>query len=711
MAYSARRASSIRRSIFLERDGILTEEQLHRRELHKFIFSVVKIAILLIIWAICTVYIILTPPHKSEEIIVPLHPNAKQVVEIDEDPLGDSVSVELKGNIDLIATMHSKFARDNPSAIDVAIELFNDKSNESSWISRVWKVYVAEADSTELNTVKKRFKLDDDLRRAFISDLMMDKGMVIRAWSNPDTTLQLTLLSHHTEPLGMSIKIDANPFNESLSVWLGLLLLIMLYVLIGFDITDRTFAALMAATSGIGVLCILEDRPSLQEIVQWIDMETLMLLFGMMIMVSIVSETGAFDYLTVFAYELSKGHIWRLLFYLYMFTGVLSAFLDNVTIVLLMVPVTIRLCEMLAINTLVVLICVAIFSNIGGTLTPVGDPPNVIIVSNSFIHQSGINFGNFVLHVFPGVLVAMLLGFVLIYYMTRDKLKDTGDQLLRSIAALEKQAENSKDTQYSHTIHRHIEVLRERLEMEKTQQPKSEEHFEETLKHLKENQRIKDMPLLIKCCIALGIAVFLFLLSSIPGLKGIMLSWSAILAALLLLILANRSDVDSILERVEWSTLVFFAALFVFMESLVVMGLIDCINDITTDIIMGVDEDSQMVVSILLVLWFSALSSAFVDNIPITTLMLKLVIKLGTNKSLGLSLHPLIWSLVYGACFGGNGTLIGASANVVTCGIAKQHGYDINFRHFLYIGFPVMIFTVIIATIYLLIAHCLFTWH
>ncbi|KAH8358791.1 hypothetical protein KR093_002520, partial [Drosophila rubida] len=684
-----------------------TEDELRRRQLRLRIFALIKIAVFLIFWLICSVYIIITPPHTLKEIYVPLQPNKVQTVDIEDKPTGETITIAMRGNIDLIATMHPKQSDGKSLAIDVAIEVFKGDKNESSWKSKVWKVYVEDEDPDIVITVTNRFRLDD-MPRTYMNDLLMGRG--VRAESGSDAKAVVTLLSHHGSPVGMGLTINANPVNEDVSVWLGLILLIFLYVLIGFDITDRTFAALIAATGGIGILCILDERPALMEIIRWIEVETMMLLFGMMVIVSIVSETGIFDRLTVFAYQLARGRIWLLLFYLYMLTGILSAFLDNVTVVMLLVPVTIRMCELLGINTVVVLISIALFSNIGGTMTPVGDPPNVIIVSNRFIHAAGIHFCEFTLHIFPCVVVAMLLSFVMVYYMTRGKVMDSGDQLQRSIDALEKQAAISKDTHYNRKIMKHIEVLKERQKQEKAK-PKGGDDYETTLKDLKANQNAADIPLLIKCIIAIFVAILLFLLSSIPHLKGVMLSWAAILAALLLLILADRSDVDSILERVEWSTLIFFAALFVFMESLVKMGLIDCISKVTTKIIHAVDDDSQLIVSLLLILWFTALSSAFVDNIPITALMLKLVIKLSTNLTLDLPLNPLVWALVFGAGFGGNGTLIGASANVVTIGIAKQHGYAITFRQFLFIGFPVMIMTVVIATIYLLIFHCAITWH
>lgn len=203
-----------------------------------------------------------------------------------------------------------------------------------------------------------------------------------------------------------------------------------------------------------------------------------------------------------------------------------------------------------------------------------------------------------------------------------------------------------------------------------------------------------------------------FFLHSVPDIQKLSLGWTALLGAVLLLILADRQDMEAILARVEWSTLLFFAALFVLMESLAELGLIDWIGAQTEAVILKVDEESRLAVAILIILWVSAIASAFVDNIPLTTMMIKVSISLSEKKALNLPLQPLIWALAYGACLGGmfhfisfikievvldktvdlcvvelhnfeilagNGTLIGASANVVCAGVAEQHGYRFTF--------------------------------
>ncbi|KAF9404662.1 hypothetical protein HW555_014230 [Spodoptera exigua] len=187
------------------------------------------------------------------------------------------------------------------------------------------------------------------------------------------------------------------------------------------------------------------------------------------------------------------------------------------------------------------------------------------------------------------------------------------------------------------------------------------------------------------------------------------LGWTALLGALLLLTLAHREDLKSVLHRVEWSTLLFFAALFVLMDALSKLGLIGYIGGWTEALILRVDESDRLAVALILMV--SGITSAFVDNVPLTTVMVRVVTSLGTHPTLNLPIEPLIWALSFGVCLGGNGTLIGASSNVVCVGLAEQHGYKITFMQFFQIGFPVMIGHLVVATVYLLVCHCVFSWH
>ncbi|XP_013788413.1 P protein-like, partial [Limulus polyphemus] len=238
----------------------------------------------------------------------------------------------------------------------------------------------------------------------------------------------------------------------------------------------------------------------------------------------------------------------------------------------------------------------------------------------------------------------------------------------------------------------------------------SEESYQASLVELSNKYKIRNRSLLVKTGIVLACVIILFFLQSIPNLN-LSLGWIAILGAIVLLILADFDEIESVISRVEWSTLLFFAALFVVMEALAELQLLWYIGQLTQDWISAVDENQRLLVAILLVIWVSAIASSFIDNIPFTTVMIKIVITLSNNKELNLPLTPLVYALAFGACLGGNGTLIGASANVVCAGVAEQHGYRFTFMDFFKIGFPVMLLTVTISTGYLLLCHVALDWN
>ncbi|XP_062127759.1 P protein [Drosophila sulfurigaster albostrigata] len=728
MASHAPHASQARRSFYThDEDDNLTDEQRTRRaRLHR-VLVIIKITIFVLIWIFFSIFMIITPPYEPHEIVVSLDPNELRSVDLAEKPTGKYIYVKLKGKIDEDATYRPNRAGKNQSYVIVSAASFDSGTNRTLWSANDWKVYLDDSEKYKVATVKKNFDIKGfDSKSLRAMDTHHDEfeeeaeERVMRASGGSDSPLKVSLLNKDDKPTALSVTANPNPLDVTLGVMYAMLLLCFLYALIIFDIADRTFAALLAASTGIGILCMLGERPSLEQIISWIDMDTLMLLFGMMIMVAVLAETGVFDYMSVFAYHLSKGQPWVLIFLLCMLTVMLSAFLDNVTIIMLMVPVIIRLTECMGLRTTTVLITVALFSNIGGALTPVGDPPNVIIATNPYVVAEGVDFITFVAHMFPGVFFSIVVAWIFIFVVLRNRLFVGSDEQMReSIKNLTKTAAKfneprPSDEKMRRDILQRIEELKEqyrRKEVAKTFGLQPASNFIETLAEMEARYKIRNKPLLIKCCIALVFAVLLFLMHSLPFMRGVTLAWAAMLAAMLLLILANKPDMDAVLDHVEWSTLLFFAGLFVLVEVVSELGLIDWVGDLTIDMIQSVGNEHRVVTAIMLVLWISAVFSAFVDNIPIVTMMLKLAIKLSTNDELNLPLMPLIWAISMGVCFGGNGTLIAASSNVVAAGIANQHGYKITFMEFFIYGFPVMLLSDVVATIYLLIAHGLFTWH
>lgn len=532
--------------------------------------------------------------------------------------------------------------------------------------------------------------------------------------------LQMQTKSRKIVPLNISYLM--NPLAANIAIMYAAFLLLGLYILIIFEVINRTLAALLVSSLGIGVLAVGGARPALPELMSWLDVETLLLLFGMMLLVAILSETGLFDYLAVLAFELTGGRTWPLINCLCFFTALFSTFLDNVTTVLLMTPITIRLCEVKHLNPVPVLMCMVIFSNVGGAATPVGDPPNVIIASHPTIINAGINFANFALHMGVGIIFVSIQTYIQLRYMYRDmnKLRHTVPQdiieLRQAISVWRRAAASlssySRDEELVRkALERKVKKLSDQLRRREAGVPRADPSFTTTLAEMKKKYCIRNTVLLWKASVCIGFVVCVFFLHAIPELQRLSLGWTALLGALLLLLLADSDDIDSVLSRVEWSTLLFFASLFVFMEVLAKLGLIAWVGTMTENVILSVGKDHQLAVAILLILWVSGVVSAFVDNIPLTTMMIRVIATLSDPTGLGLPLSPLAWSLSFGACLGGNGTLIGASANVVCAGVADNHGYKITFVEFLKTGFPIMIGNLIIATIYLLICHVALTWH
>ncbi|XP_043678811.1 P protein isoform X2 [Vespula pensylvanica] len=510
----------------------------------------------------------------------------------------------------------------------------------------------------------------------------VDKELVENAISiNLRTNLE------HSFPL--SIAYDLSSINTDDGIPYAAVVLFGLYVLIVFEIVHRALAAMLASTMSVAILAAFNERPNMTELISWIDVDTLLLLFSMMVLVAIVAETGIFDWLAVYAYRI---------------TGV-----------------TIRLCEVMELNPVPILTAMVVYSNIGGAITPVGDPPNVIIASNRDVIDAGVDFSTFTLHMSIGVILVLIVVYAQLRFIFRDKAVLSFDEpqdvqeLRHEIAIWQRAAASlssySKDENLvRETLLKKVQRLLTQLKKKLMTGSAAFEKYKTTLEELQEKYPIRDKWLLVKSGFTLVFVITLFFLHSVPGMN-LSLGWTALLGVLLLLILADSEDLDGLMARVEWSTLLFFASLFILMEALSRLGLIAWIGKQTEKIILSVNEESRLAVAILLILWVSAFASAFVDNVPLSTMMVRIAINLAKNHELRLPLQPLIWALAFGACMGGNGTLIGATANVVCAGVAEQHGYRFTFMQFLKVGFPVMITSTMTVTMYLMISHVIFAWN
>ncbi|XP_017095869.3 P protein [Drosophila bipectinata] len=552
----------------------------------------------------------------------------------------------------------------------------------------------------------RTYQMTQELKELLASK---DSEFRLHIFSDVETDLAITL---NYNPLIVNARIG--------SILAGLILLIF-YALLVWELFERPFVAMICSILSVTALACFNDRPNMDEIIQWMDMELLTLLFCMMLLILILTETGVFDYLAVFCFEISGGKIWPMIYSLCLVTCVVSSVLDNMTTVLLLTPVAIRLCEVMQLDPLPVVMGIIVHANIGGALTPIGDPISIIVSTNHYIVENDVTFLTFVAHTFPGVLLAVIQScvYLRLFYHNIDALRRNEpkemSELRREIKvwqrALNAVASCSKDAQLVRgTLQGKVKQLKRTLRrMQKG--VGSSEVYTNTLDELKQKYPIKNKTLLLQSAGALVFVIICFFIQSVPHWRTLPLGWVALLGVILLLIILNRDDMEHLMHRIEWTTLLFFAAMFVMMECVERLGIFASIGDFTEHVILSVGKNHRLAMGIFMILWMSAFASAILDSIPVTAMMVKLVTSLVAKPSLGLPLQPLVWALTLGASMGGNGTLYGASANVIAAGIAEQHGYKLSFTRYLRTVFPMMLGQIALMTVYLLVAHIVFGWH
>ncbi|KAK7097317.1 P protein-like isoform X2 [Littorina saxatilis] len=652
----------------------------------------IKIIILFGITVLCCATVVKYPEQEEDlhEVIARVTPQVIYSKSYDNDyPILQ---------LNLIGPLSEKNTSNTNNSLDIEVKISSAKVNDSGWLLRVNRTALQNMPSGQLATFHHEFRC---------SSQASDCNITVRTGSEEAVPL---VYSVHQ----LSTQLDHE-------IVYAALILCFVYVLIIFELVHRTLAAMLGALAAIAVLSAINQRPSTETIIGWMEMETLMLLFGMMIIVAVVSDTGIFDFSALKAYQLAEGKVWPLVTLLCIFSAVVSAFLDNVTTILLLAPVTIRLCEVLNLEPRVILIAEVLFSNIGGTATAIGDPPNVIIVGQ--LESDGITFTVFTAHMVIGIILITFVayGFLRFYYRNMEQLSNPDPpeiaELNHEIQIWRRAASRLVVVTREETLMRAL-FLQKAVELEnlknKTIHRKrkaDKKDLNATLRQLEREYQIKDMSLLIKCgFVLLTCLVFFFMYSFVSSIH-IGLGWIAVLGAMWLLVIADTSDLESILHRVEWSTLLFFGALFILMEALAELHLMEWIGEQMRDLIINVDAEYRLTAAVVIIVWVSALASSFIDNIPYTTAMIPVLKQLSDDVDVDLQLLPLVIALAFGACLGGNGTLIGASANVVCAGIAEQHGYTISFKQFFKVGFPMMLVTTLTATVYLLICHSAIKWN
>ena len=368
-----------------------------------------------------------------------------------------------------------------------------------------------------------------------------------------------------------------------------------------------------------------------------IDFNTLGVLLGMMLFVSVVKLSGVFEFLAIKCARLAKGDPWKIMLLFVLLTAVLSAFLDNVTTVLLIGPMTLTVCKLLDVNPIPFFMTEILASNIGGTATLIGDPPNIMIGS-----AAGYSFFDFILYDAPAVAI-ILVAILGVFYALYGRKMNVDDEHKTRIMELD------------------------------------------------EHAQIKNRRLLKQSVVMTALVVVGFMAHGALGLESCIIALGA--AGIIMLI--SGESIEEALSNVEWTTLSFFAGLFVIVGALAETGVIGMLANGLIDATGG-----NVFITMLVLLIGSAVISSFLDNIPFVATMIPILLAM---ESTGMDVTPLWWAVSLGACLGGNGTLIGASANVVLSDISKKHGYEITFAKFFKTGFPIMLLTILIAGVYLVV--------
>jgi Na+/H+ antiporter NhaD/arsenite permease-like protein len=441
--------------------------------------------------------------------------------------------------------------------------------------------------------------------------------------------------------------------SSSFSFWAATLIFLSAYGLIISERIHKTIVAVFGA-GAVLVLGILDQHEAFHMEELGIDWNVIFLLISMMLIINILRPTGIFEYIAIKSAKFARAEPFRILMVFSIITAVLSAFLDNVTTVLLITPVTLLIADALNVDPVPYLISCALASNIGGTATLIGDPPNIMIAS-----KARLDFLAFIYHLTPVVIIIMACYIAAIKLIWGRRLVTT-------------------------------------------------QELQQKILKMNERAAIKDSILLKKAMSVLVLVLIGFTLHSTLHLEPATI---ALFGAGLLLLLSKTQDPHHLLAEVEWPTIFFFIGLFVMVGAVVKVGLISWLSSQMLRLTQG-----NLFATSMLVLWFSAVASAIVDNIPYVATMNPLIIDMAQQiwpHETGLQLlqhadlMPIWWSLALGACLGGNATAIGASANVIVVGFAEKAGRPISFLRFMAYGVPITILSVAISTLYIWIRYYL----
>lgn len=418
-----------------------------------------------------------------------------------------------------------------------------------------------------------------------------------------------------------------------------LFVFVMTYIFIIMEWMNKMLAAMIG-----GFLIVLTGIIHQQDALMAVDWNVIFFLIGMMLVISVLKKTGVFMYIAIRTAKIARGKPIVIMTLMFVITAVLSAFLGSVTTVMILVPIVLLICGELKITPIPFIITMAIASNMGGTATMVGDPPNIMIGS-----ATDYTFLDFLFNLTPPVVIITSVSVAMIWLMYRNKMKVSMQNRARLLS-----------------------------------------YREDTL--------ITDKKLLLRSSIVL---LLMLIALALQGILKIETATIAMTAGLALLVMSNPKQVENVLiNDVDWVTIFFFIGLFMIVESLVVTGFIDIMAKGIINASGGRPKAASM-----LILWLSGALSAIIDNVPFVAAMIPMVQKMSIYINNPTAMHPIWWSLSLGTCLGGNGTLVGASANIVAVGIASRNGFRISFGQFTKIGLIFTFNSLLISSVYLLVRY------
>jgi Na+/H+ antiporter NhaD/arsenite permease-like protein len=428
---------------------------------------------------------------------------------------------------------------------------------------------------------------------------------------------------------------------------LALAVFVVAFALIASDKINKILVSLLGAALVVGFQIM--DQAAAFAAIDW---EVITLLISMMILVNIIDHTGVFQYGAVLIAKRMKGSPGGILVALFLFTCLVSAFLPNLTAVLVIAPISIYIAKELGISAMPYLLAILIGGNLGGTATLIGDPPNMMIGL-----KSGLSFMSFLFVLGPVILLEMAVFSLVFFFLFRKQMHVTNENRAR-------------------------------------------------IMDMDEKVMIKNKSLLIRSAVVFtGIMVGFMFDMQIKQYINPNLEMSTIaFTGTMILLLISKIEPEKILEKVEWGTIFFFAGLFILVHSLEVTGVVEQIGGWLATVVAPAGQKPNIGLATGLIVWFSGILSAIIDNIPYVATMIPVVKDMGVRFGAD-QVVPIWWALSLGACLGGNGTLIGASSNIVVADIAKRNGYNLTFVSYLKYGVPMTVLSIAISHLYLMVRY------